>query len=244
MRAFFGLFLREVLITKHRIRRFLASWTVTPLLYMLAFGWGMGREVTQEGLPYIAFLIPGLLAMSTMTQSFAIATELNVTRFYWRVFDHFQAAPVSFGTIAAAEIAAATFRGCAAACIIGVLALIFGVSIHVSLPLVLGVLLNCCIFGALGVTAAMIVRGHSDQVIIANFIITPMSFLCGTVFTLRALPAWGYYIVHALPLTYSTRVIRAAAHGKAVQPVDLWVLTLYAVVALSLARWAVGKSRQ
>jgi ABC-type multidrug transport system permease subunit len=244
MKGFLALLLRELLITKHRLPRFLASWTVMPLLYMLAFGWGMGREVTQEGMPYIAFLVPGLLAMGTMTHSFAIASELNITRFYWKVFDHFQAAPLSFGTIAAAEVTAATARGIAASCIIGLLAVCFGVSIHVGPALVLGLLLNCVIFGSLGVTAAMVVRGHSDQMILANFIITPMSFLCGTVFSLRAMPEWGYYLIHALPLTYSARVIRAAARNGTVQMADIVVLACFAALGLGLARWAVGRARQ
>jgi ABC-type multidrug transport system permease subunit len=207
MSGFLALFLREMLITKHRLPRFIASWTIMPFLYMLAFGWGMGNRVTQEGVPYLVFLVPGLLAMSTMTYSFAIAGELNITRFYWKVFDHFQASPISFGAIAAAEVAAATVRGLAAACVVALLALGFHVSVQITPVLVLGVLLNCIIFGSLGVAAAMIVRGHSDQVIIANFVITPMSFLCGTVFSARALPEWGNYLIHTLPLTYSARVI-------------------------------------
>ena len=244
MSGFLALFLREMLITKHRLPRFLASWTVMPLLYMLAFGWGMGSRVTQEGVPYLAFLVPGLLAMSTMTYSFAIASELNITRFYWKVFDHFQAAPVSFGTIAAAEVAAATVRGLAAGCVVALLALAFRVSIQTTPVLVLGVLLNCIIFGSLGVAAAMIVRGHADQVIIANFVITPMSFLCGTVFSARALPEWGNYLIHALPLTYSVRVIRAGTQGREVAGTDVVILLCFAVMAMALARWTVGRSRQ
>ena len=243
MKGFWALFLRELLILRHRWPRFAASWTVTPTLYMLAFGWGMGRQVTVEDMPYIAFLLPGLMAMSTMTQSFALAGELNVARFYWRVFEHFQAAPVSFATIAAAEICAAVFRGACAAAIILVLGLAFGVHIHLCPELIFGVLLNCAIFGSLGVAAAMIVRGHADQVIIANFVITPMSFLCGTVFSLRAMPGWANAVVHALPLTYSTRVIRAVAHGLPVAGRDLAVLAAFAAAFLCLAQWAVRESR-
>ena len=243
MKGFWALFLRELLILRHRWPRFAASWTVTPTLYMLAFGWGMGRQVTVEDMPYIAFLLPGLMAMSTMTQSFALAGELNVARFYWRVFEHFQAAPVSFATIAAAETCAAVFRGACAAAIILVIGLAFGVHICISPVLVAGVLLNCSIFGALGVAAAMIVRGHADQVIIANFVITPMSFLCGTVFSLRVMPGWANALVHALPLTYSTRVIRSAAHGQSVPATDLLILMLFAAMCFVLAHWAVRKSR-
>ena len=243
MKGFWALLLRELLILKHRWPRFATSWTVTPALYMIAFGWGLGRQVTVEGMPYIAFLLPGLIAMSTMTQSFALATELNVARFYWRIFEHFQAAPVSFCTITAAETCSAIVRGVCSALIILLLGLAFGVHVHLCPELILGILLNSAIFGSLGVAAAMVVRGHADQVIIANFVITPMSFLCGTVFSLRVMPGWANAFVHALPLTYSTRVIRAAAHGRTAATTDLLVLILFAALCFMLAYWTVRKSR-
>jgi len=244
VKGFLGLFVRELLITKNRLPRFLVGLTVMPTLYMLAFGWGIGQQVTQQGMPYITFLVPGLIAMSTMRHSFSISMELNICRFYWRVFDHFQASPVGFGTIAAAEIAAASVRGCAAAVFIYLLGLVFGVSIGLSPALVAGVLLNCIVFGALGVIAAMLVRKHSDQSILANFIITPMSFLCGTVFSLDVMPDWARYVVRALPLTYSTRIIRNAAWERNVAMVDLLILVAFAACAVIVAWWAVGMSRQ
>ena len=72
----------------------MASMSVGPLLYLVAFGLGMGQGVQVEGRSYIEFLIPGLIAMSSMTQAFAIASEINIARFYWRIFEEFQAAPI------------------------------------------------------------------------------------------------------------------------------------------------------
>ena len=54
---------------------------VSPILYMIALGWGLGSSTTVTDRPYIDFLVPGLIAMCTMTNSFsAVATTLNVQR--------------------------------------------------------------------------------------------------------------------------------------------------------------------
>ncbi len=243
MKAFCGLLIRELLIIRRRLPRLLASWTVTPVLYMLAFGWGMGRGLSQEGLPYMAFLIPGLMAMSSMNQSFAISSELNVARFYWKIFDHFQCSPVPFTTIAAAEVAAACLRGLLSALIIAGIALFFGIRMKLGILLLVGLVLNSLIFGALGVAAAMLIRGHSDQIILANFIITPMSFFCGTVFSLGSVPAAVRNMIELLPLTFSARVIRASAFGQDVSALDILALAIFAVAAFTFAVRSVSKSR-
>jgi hypothetical protein len=75
MRGFTGVFTRELLIIKKRLLKMLLSFSVTPLLYLIAFGWGLGQKMTVEGVPYITFLLPGLIAMGSMTRSFAISSE-------------------------------------------------------------------------------------------------------------------------------------------------------------------------
>ena len=95
MHGFIAVYLRELLILKYRFKRQLAGMAVTPLLYLLTFGYAMGDIIRLDGQPYLEFLIPGLVAMASMTQAFAIATDINVARFYWKIFEEFQAAPIS-----------------------------------------------------------------------------------------------------------------------------------------------------
>jgi len=71
------------------------SWSVSPFLYLIAFGYALGRDVVIDGHTYMEFLIPGLAAMSSMTQAFVIASEINVARFYLHIFEEFQSAPIS-----------------------------------------------------------------------------------------------------------------------------------------------------
>ena len=108
MTGFLGIFLREMMIIRKRIFKMLLSFSVSPMLYMVAFGLGLGRRLEVENVQYLIFLVPGLIAMSTMGQSFAISSEINISRFYWKIFEEFQSAPVSCTAIALGEVFAAT----------------------------------------------------------------------------------------------------------------------------------------
>ncbi len=214
MKGLFALFLREMLIIRKRLFKMILSFSVSPLLYMVAFGLGLGKNLEVENVQYMVFMVPGLVAMSSMGQSFAIASEINISRFYWKIFEEFQAAPVSNFAIALGEILSGMVRGVMAATVIVILAMVFGVKVHLSLYFWISVLVNTFIFSALAVNAAMLVRSHADQAMLSNFVITPMAFLCGTFFSLQSLPDWAYYAVQALPLTHTSGIIRAAALGN------------------------------
>ena len=106
MKGSLAVYYRELLILKRKLLKQIASMAVAPLLYLVAFGLAMGRDVTVQGHTYMEFLIPGLVAMSSMTQAFAIASEINIARFYWHIFEEFQAAPLSNVAYVAGEVLA------------------------------------------------------------------------------------------------------------------------------------------
>jgi len=213
MRGFLGIFFREIMIIRKRFFKMLISFSVTPLLYLIAFGWGLGHKMTVEGVPYISFLLPGLIAMSSMSRSFAISSEINIARFYWHIFEEFQAAPVSNLAIASGEVLGGILRGFFASFIIIILAFLFHVKIHLNAFLFLAILGNTFTFSSLAIITSMLVRSHADQSMLNNFIITPMAFLCGTVFSLKALPGWAARLIQLLPLSPATKAIRASALG-------------------------------
>ncbi|MFP5212077.1 MAG: ABC transporter, partial [Acidobacteriota bacterium] len=105
-----AIYFRELMILRKKFFRQLASMSVGPLLYLIAFGLGMGRDVQVHGRPYLEFLIPGLVAMNSMIQSFAIASEINIARFYWRIFEEFQAAPLRNIAYVTGEVMAGVTR--------------------------------------------------------------------------------------------------------------------------------------
>ena len=236
-----GALYRELKVFSKRAPRQLLASTVSPALFLVAFGWGFGRGVTMEGVPYLAFLIPGLLAMSSLNQSYGIAQELNISRFYFHVFDEFLIAPVSPAGIVLGETLYGMFRGLLSAALILLLALPFGVPIAPTPLFFAALLLHTLIFAALGVGMALLVQDHAGQAAVTNFVIAPMIFLGGTFFTLERLPAPLRPLVEVLPLSHSVRAIRSAFLGRGVEPAQLAALALFAAAAFALALWAVRR---
>ncbi len=118
-----AVYYRELLVLRRRLTRLVPSWSVSPLLYLVAFGYAMGKHVTIDGHTYMEFLIPGLVAMSSMTQAFAISSEINIARFYWHIFEEIQAAPVSDISYVVGEVLAGMTRAILAILVILVLGL-------------------------------------------------------------------------------------------------------------------------
>lgn len=234
MNAFLAVFYREMLLLWRKLPKHVASLAVSPLLYILAFGFGLG-DVQVGGVKYLAFLVPGLMAMGSMTQAFAMASEINISRFYWKVFEEFQAAPVSPLSYVMGEALAGVTRGLLSTTIILALALPFGVQVHLGPSLWLAIILNSFFFACVAIVSAMLVSSHGDQSLITSFVITPMAFLGGTFFPLDRMPQCVQAVLHLLPLTHAARSIRAAALGHTMEFASVAVLILLDALALVLA---------
>ena len=213
MRGMLAIYQRELLILRKRFFRQLASMAVSPLLYLVAFGLGMGRNLRVGVHSYLEFLIPGLVAMNSMIQAFAIASEINIARFYWHIFEEFQAAPIRNISYVTGEVLAGITRALFSVALILLIAALSGVVLSYSFYFWFAVALNSFVFASLAVGLAMLVKSHSDQALLTNFFITPMAFLGGTFFPVDKMPEWVQYILHFLPLTHASKVIRAAAFG-------------------------------
>ncbi len=234
---------RELRIYARRWTKHLASYMMSPFLFLLVFGWGVGRHVEMEGMTYLAFMLPGLATMSSMTQSYSMASEINIARFYWRVFEEFQMAPVPPWQLALGEVLYGMMRGLAAAAAVYLIGLLFGTPLLVG-PLAASLyLLHVFTFSAAAVVAAMVVRTHADQGHINTFFIVPMSFLCGTFFPLDRLPAWAEAAAMCLPLTHSNLAIRAAIHNQPVPLTSVLALAGFGVVFFGLAVRCVRQAR-
>lgn len=243
MHGILAVYLREALILKRRLKRQLAGMAVSPLLYLIAFGYAMGDSVQFGGHTYLEFLVPGLVAMSSMTQSFGISTDINVARFYWYIFEEFQAAPVSNFAYVTGEVLAGMTRALLSIGVILVLGLPFGVVLHYGPLFWLAAILNSFVFASLAVALAMLVKSHADQSLLTSFVITPMAFLGGTFFPVERLPVWAQKILFLLPLTHASNAIRAVALGEMPDWRAYLVLPLTGIAFFILALGSVNHAR-
>ena len=234
---------REMLILKRRFKRQVLGQAVTPLLYLVTFGYAMGSQLRFDGVSYLEFLLPGLVAMSSMTQSFSISTDINVARFYWHIFDEFQAAPISNASYVAGEVLAGMTRAIMSIVIILVLGMFFRVFLHLGFMFWLTVLLNSFLFSSLAVALAMVVKSHADQSLLTNFVITPMAFLGGTFFPLDRVPEIVQMLLTILPLTHAATAIRSAALGGEVRLFSMLLLAILGIIIYIIALSCVNKAR-
>ena len=243
MHGFIAVYYRELLILKRRFVKMIASMSISPLLYLIAFGYAIGKAVRIHGHTYIEFLIPGLIAMSSMTRAFAIGSEINIARFYWHIFEEFQAAPISNISYVLGETMAGVTRAMLSTFVIILLGILFGVALSYSVIFWLAIFLNAFIFASLAVGLAMIVKSHADQAMLTNFVITPMGFLGGTFFPVEKLPLWAQKIILLLPLTHASRIIRASAFGEPISYFSLMFLAFLGIFFFFIAVGLVNKAR-
>ncbi len=243
MRGCFAIYYREILILRKKLTRQIASMSVAPLLYILAFGFGMGKDVEIGGRSYLEFLIPGLVAMNSMTQAFAIASEINIARFYWRIFEEFQAAPIRNRAYVTGEIMAGITRALLSVVVILAIGAVFGIILSYNLLFWLAVILNGFLFSSLAVCMAMIVKSHADQALLTNFVITPMAFLGGTFFPVDRMPGWVQALLQFLPLTHAASTIRGASFGQPTDPRSYLLLAGIGLVLFVAAFFCVNKAK-
>lgn len=215
----FTVFWGDWLDLKVRYPQIVASGLVSPIIYILAFGLGLGsaldRTVTPSaGENYLQFILPGMVALSSMTISFGGTTfSICGERLYSKTFEEVLLMPVHPLALFLGKMLAGVVRGLMTSASVIAIALLVTQQPNFLNPLFLLVLvLNCAIFAGLGVIVGLNVKSLEGVGLINNFLIVPMSFLGATFFDPAALPVMLKFIVYALPLTYTSISLRAAAY--------------------------------
>lgn len=234
MNGWWPIFLREMLLFKRKLFKlgYLFSAMVVPVIYLLTFGLGVGRSMRMQGTDYLTYLIPGLVAMSSMTNSYTwVASSLNLNRLYFKTFQVLVQAPVTPVSIMVGEVMAGMAKGLFASLLIIAVGLFSAPSFQLNPIMLMTLMLNCFLFACLGVIVGMLTKSHEDTSTYNNFLIMPMSFFSGTFFPVSHMPGILQIVILILPLTHTNILIRKTSlDGEAI--ISLMVLLLYAITFL------------
>ena len=234
---------KELLLIRKKPWRFLASSLVMPVLYLVTFGWGLGRGMNVSGGRYMEFVLPGILALSAMNNSFGpVSTSLNISKLYTKTLEEVLVSPVSPWDITLDRTLTGLARGMFSALMLMLVGLASGVHMHYSPGLFIVLALTALCFGAAGVAAAMLARTHEDMANFNSFFIIPMSFLAGTFFSPDRLPEPFMSLVLVYPLTHASLLLRALASGGNPSAGSVLVLAAYAAMFFYLAGRLVRRS--
>ena len=234
-------FWRDWLVLRRRLAKFIFSRMVAPLLYLVAFGWGLGRSIQVESGTYLDFLVPGILALNSMNISFNSITPVHAERVYHKSLEEYLIAPIWPHAFVIGKVLAAVLRGLISSAIILALAWAFGAKFILTPMFLLVLVLNCIIFAEIGFIAAMKVNTYEEMSQVNTYILLPMSFLCGTFFKTTALPEAVRIFIEALPLTHTSYLLRELGAGEAASAVSVAVLLIYAAACFWLCRRAFNR---
>jgi ABC-type multidrug transport system permease subunit len=202
---------RELFLMNKKVGNmgYVLSTLLFPLIYLFAFSWGFGASAGVPG-GYVPFLSKGMMAVTVMLNSFQqTAISVSVGRFYFRSFQTLLVSPLNSIDIALGITLAGVTRGMIAGGLIYLVAtLAFGIP-PITAPGLCGMVISAACFGAFGFSIGLWADNQDALSLVINFLITPMTFFCGSFFPIERLPPLAQTLAGWLPLSLSNKLLRA-----------------------------------
>ena len=231
-------------IYKYEMARFfrtLAQSFISPVistsLYFVVFGTAIGSRIDQvEGVSYGAFIVPGLVMLSVITQAISNASfGIYFPKFIGTIYE-LLSAPVNFLEIVIGYVGAAATKALFIGVVILATANLF-VDLHVAHPLamVAFLLLTCISFSLLGFIIGIWAGNFEQLQLVPLLVVTPLIFLGGSFYSISMLPPIWQTITLFNPVVYLISGFRWAFFGTADVPIGLSLLAIAAFTGLCLA---------
>ena len=229
-------------IVRREVHRILRIWgqtlvppAITMTLYFVIFGRMIGARIgSMDGLPYIDFIVPGLIMMAVIQNSYGNI----VSSFFGAKFQHFieemLVSPTPNAVILAGYVIGAMLRGFLVGAIVLVVAMGF-TDLRLLHPLItlLTLLLASLVFAFAGFINAMFARKFDDIAIVPTFVLTPLTYLGGVFYSVQLLPPTWRAISQFNPILYMVNAFRHGLLGVSDVPIGT-ALGLMAAFALVL----------
>jgi ABC-2 type transport system permease protein len=235
-------------IVRREVARILRIWgqtlvppAITMTLYFLIFGGLIGSRVGEmDGIKYMDFIVPGLVMMSIIQNSYGNISSSFFGAKFGRHIEELLVSPMPAWVILGGYVAGAVLRGLMVGAIVLVIAMFFT---HVRMPhpfvTLTTVLLGATIFALAGFVNAVYAKKFDDIAIVPTFILTPLTYLGGVFYSVKLLPDWAEAATHLNPIFYMVNAFRYGLLGVSDVPLLLaYALMLGFVVVLGgLSLW-------
>lgn len=241
-------------IVVKEIRRFTRIWVqtllppvITMTLYFIIFGNLIGSRIGEMGgLDYMAFIVPGLIMMAVITNSYANVVSSFFSMKFQRNIEELLVSPVPNWVILAGWVCGGMARGLSIGLVVTLLSLAFtSLSIHNLVVMVATVFLTSALFSLGGFINAMLATKFDDISIVPTFVLTPLTYLGGVFYSIDLLPEFWQGVSMANPILYMVNGFRYGILGVSdVNPfVSLGMILVFIAVltAIALRMLARGK---
>jgi ABC-2 type transport system permease protein len=224
-----------------RTRRTLMQSIISPVLstslYFVVFGAAIGSRITHvEGISYGAFIVPGLIMLSLLTQSIANASVgIYFPKFTGTIYE-LLSAPVSYLEIVLSYVGAAATKSMILGLIILATSWLF-VPVKIDHPvwMVVFLVLTAVTFSLIGFVIGIWADGFEKLQLVPLLIITPLTFLGGTFYSIDMLPPFWQKVSLFNPIVYLISGFRWSFYGIADVSLGVSLAMTLAFMAISLA---------
>ncbi|UTA46556.1 ABC transporter permease [Simiduia sp. 21SJ11W-1] len=242
-------------IVRKEIRRFMRIWVqtllppaITMALYFVIFGALIGERIGEMGgFSYMEFVVPGLIMMSVLTNSYSNV----VSSFYSAKFQHsieeLLVSPTPNYVILAGYIVGGVCRGLGVGLIVTLLSQFFtDLQIHSVAITVSIVVLTSVLFSLMGLINAVFANSFDDISIIPTFVLTPLTYLGGVFYSIDLLPEFWQGVSQLNPILYVVNTFRYGILG--VSDVDVVTAFIgvmaFIVVLFAASLWLLNNGKR
>jgi ABC-2 type transport system permease protein len=235
----------RTIVTKE-VRRFLRIWVqtlvppvITISLYFVIFGNLIGSRIgNMGGYSYMEFIVPGLIMMAVVNNSYANVVSSFFSQKFQRSIEELLVSPVPNYIILLGFIIGGVSRGMLVGLIASVIALFFsGVHLDNIFITTLVILLSSVVFSLGGFINAVFAKNFDDISIIPTFVLTPLIYLGGVFYSVDLLPGFWKVVSQINPIFYMVNAFRYGILG--ISDVDIYfaigMLLVFTIVMFAFA---------
>lgn len=236
----YALWYRELKVFTRERSRIVGS-IVNPLIWLVAFGGGLGSFLDIGSTGYIGFIFPGVLMLTVLFTSIFFGLYIVMDK----KIDFFKSvlvAPITRVTLFAGKM----LGGCTDAFLQATILLFFGIFFGIPYTgfsvavMAIFILLLAMAITSLGLAIGSMLNSFEGFGLVQSFVILPLFFLSGALYPLDNLPGWMILATRVNPLTYIVDGMRGALYGINTFPLlmDLGVAIIFAVALIAIGTYA------
>ena len=239
-------------IVQREIRRYTRIWpqtllppAITMVLYFVIFGSLIGARIgDMGGFSYMDYIVPGLIMMSVITNSYSNVVSSFFSTKFQRSIEELLVSPVSPHVIVIGFALGGITRGLAVAVIVTLLSMFFtDLQVHHLGVTVLVITLTASIFALGGFINAVFARNFDDISIIPTFVLTPLTYLGGVFYSISLLPPFWQGVSQVNPIIYMVNAFRYGFLGISDVPLGTAYLIIigFILVLYGMAWWLISR---
>ena len=237
------------------VHRFMRIWVqtlvppaITISLYFVIFGSLIGSRIGEMGgFDYMSFIVPGLIMMSVITNSYSNVASSFFSAKWQRNVEEMLVAPVPNWVIVAGYVGGGMCRGMLVGSIVTLVSLFFvDIQIHNIWVIIATVCLTSAVFSLGGLINAIFAGSFDDISIIPTFILTPLTYLGGVFYSISLLPEFWQGVSQLNPIVYMVNAFRYGFLGisdvsltLAFSVIGVFIVTLF-TIAMTLITKGIG----